>query len=150
MAIHLHTAPLAHMDSVTLYRVLQLRTDVFVVEQGCPYPELDGRDLEPDALQVWASDGESVLAALRILREADALRIGRVVAHSDHRGSGLARRLFTAALERCRDLAPGLAIVLDAQEPLEGWYASFGFERTGETYLEDGIPHVPMRRSPTA
>lgn len=146
MAIDLHLAPLAQMDPAALYRVLQLRTDVFVVEQECPYPELDGRDLEPDALQLWASDGDRVVAALRILRDADALRIGRVVAHPDHRGSGLARRLFGFALDRCGERSPGLAIVLDAQEPLQGWYESFGFAKVGDVFQEDGIPHVPMRR----
>lgn len=175
MTVALHAAPLAEMDPVTLYRVLQLRTDVFVVEQNCPYPELDGRDLEPDALMVWASaeggDGannagdERVVATLRLLHDGaahdsathdhaphadappeEALRIGRVTAHPDHRGDGLAARLFERGLEECARLAPHLPIVLDAQEPLEWWYARFGFERVGDTFLEDDIPHVPMRR----
>lgn len=146
MEVQFQLAPLAEMDPAVLYRVLQLRSDVFVVEQACAYPELDGRDLEPGSLQVWADDASQVVAALRILRDDDVLRIGRVVAHPDRRGSGLARDLFRFALDRCDEIAPGLRIVLNAQEPLQGWYESFGFERAGESFLEDGIPHVPMRR----
>lgn len=162
MHAQLHSAPLAQMHPETLYRVLQLRTDVFVVEQNCPYPELDGRDLEEDTRIVWATEGEglgdplgdenvakcAVTATLRILRDPDALRIGRVTAHPERRGSGLAARLFEFALDQCAELAPELPIVLDAQQPLEGWYARYGFVRTGEMFLEDDIPHVPMRREP--
>src|SRR5690606_30508610 len=92
MSFRMQAAPLAKMDQVTLYRMLQLRTDVFVVEQQCAYPELDGRDLETGSLMVWAesdtvggaeggaerrveSDDESdtqVIATLRILRDATA------------------------------------------------------------------------------
>lgn len=149
MDIRLHSAPLAELEPITLYRILQLRTDVFVVEQHCPYPELDGRDAEPATVHVWAGDGDDtshVAATLRILRDEEALRIGRVAAHPDHRGSGLAAKLFEFALARCAELEPGLPIVLDAQAPLEAWYGRFGFERSGETFLEDGIPHVPMIR----
>lgn len=140
------SAHLAEMRADTLYRLLRLRTDVFVVEQQCPYPELDGRDLEPSAVMVWAERGDEVLATLRVLRDPAALRIGRVAARSSQRGTGLARRLFEHGLEECARIAPELPIVLDAQQPLEGWYGSFGFDRDGETFLEDGIPHVPMRR----
>lgn len=152
MAAELRIAPVESMHPVTLYRMLQLRTNVFVVEQQCPYPELDGRDIEPGSHMVWAEDGDRVLATLRILRDdvserGDAvLRIGRVTAHSDARGSGLAQAMFAFALEQCAHLGPGLAQVLDAQAPLEGWYGKYGFVRTGETFLEDDIPHVPMRR----
>ncbi len=137
-------APVADMNPVTLYRVLRLRTDVFVVEQECPYPELDGRDVEGGSRLVWVEDGAAVVATLRILRDEDALRIGRVASHPSQRGTGVAREMFAFALEQCAALGPGLPIVLDAQAPLEGWYGSFGFTRTGEPYLEDGIPHVPM------
>lgn len=171
MSIELRVATVAEMHPVTLYQLLQLRTDVFVVEQQCPYPELDGRDLEPGSLMVWAetaaatkNENESkaagepqVIATLRILHDltgdvtperqaAKVLRIGRVTAHPAHRGSGLARQIFQFGLEQCDRVAPGLAIVLDAQEPLESWYGSFGFTRTGPTFVEDDIPHIPMRR----
>lgn len=79
-----------NLDPVTLYRILQLRVDVFVVEQDAAYAELDGRDLEPDAELLWIEDGEQVLATLRILCDDDARRIGRVVTTASARGRGLA------------------------------------------------------------
>ena len=136
-------AATADLDAVTLYRILKLRTDVFVVEQQCPYPELDGRDLEPTARQLWIEGDHYVLATLRLLRDPDGTaRIGRVATAQDARGAGLAAELMTSAME----LAGEGEVVLDAQSYLEGWYARFGFVRAGEEYLEDGIPHVPMRR----
>lgn len=137
---------LSTMDPVTLYAVLKLRTDVFVVEQDCAYPELDGRDLEPGSLQVRAESDGRLTAALRILVDDDALRIGRVVAHPDARGTGVAGRLFAYALEQCGRIDPQARIVLDAQAPLQGWYESFGFTVTGGKFLEDGIPHIPMEK----
>jgi ElaA protein len=136
-------AATGELDAATLYRILRLRTDVFVVEQQCPYPELDGRDLEPDARQLWIADGDRVDATLRMLRDPDGTaRIGRVATAQDARGRGLAAVLMNRALE----LAGPTDVVLDAQKYLEDWYARFGFERDGADYLEDGIPHVPMRR----
>ena len=129
-----------------LHDILRLRCDVFVVEQECAYPELDGRDLEPDARQLWIerADGE-VVATLRLLRDPDGTaRIGRVATAASARGEGLAAQLMTRALELTGDGD----VVLDAQTYLEDWYARFGFVRAGADYVEDGIPHVPMRRAP--
>jgi ElaA protein len=139
----LRDAPLAELDVSTLYRILALRVDVFVVEQKCPYPELDGRDLEPSARLVWAERDGAVLATLRLLVDPDgSARIGRVATAAEVRGAGLAAMIMTRALE----LAAGRPIVLDAQAHLAGWYARFGFTRVGADFDEDGIPHTPMRR----
>lgn len=133
------------LDVVVLYRLLRLRVDVFVVEQQCPYPELDGRDLEPGARQLWLERDGEIAATLRLLRDADGTaRIGRLCATKAERGSGSAARLMEYAL----DLVGDAPCILDAQEPLENWYGRFGFRRAGATYLEDGIPHVEMRRPP--
>lgn len=139
------SAPVREMDPVTLYRLLRLRVDVFVVEQACPYPELDGRDLEDDAVMLWVQDGDDVMATLRLLRDGDDVRIGRVVTSSAARGRGLAAVLMRDALRRC----DGRRIRLDAQAHLENWYGTFGFRADGPQFLEDGIPHVPMVRSDT-
>jgi ElaA protein len=137
-------ARLVQIEPQTLYRLLRLRTDVFVVEQQCAYPELDGRDLEPDARQLWIERGEDVVATLRLLRDPDGpARIGRVATAASARGEGLAALLMTRALE----LAGDGEVVLEAQAYLEGWYARFGFVRAGVDYLDDGIAHVPMRRA---
>ncbi len=134
---------MGELDAATFYRILALRTDVFVVEQHCPYPELDGRDLEPDARQLWVERDGRVVATLRLLRDPDgAARIGRVATRADVRGDGLAGELMRRALE----LAGAAPVVLDAQSHLAGWYARFGFVVTGPDYLDDGIAHVPMRR----
>ena len=138
-----HDATLADLDPTTLYRILALRSDVFVVEQDCVYADADGRDLEPDARQVWIEgDDGTVLATLRVLVDANgAVRIGRVATAPAARGEGLGARLMVRALE----LAGSREVVLDAQTYLLEWYARFGFVRNGADYVEDGIPHVPMR-----
>ena len=139
-------ANISAMDPIVLYKILQIRTDVFVVEQNCPYPELDGRDLEPDSEQVWVTVDDEIAGTIRILRDSDALRIGRVVVAAKHRGTGVARELFTYALERCANINPASKLVLDAQAPLQDWYGSFGFEPVSEIFMEDGIPHITMER----
>jgi ElaA protein len=134
-------APTSGMAALTLYRVLQLRVDVFVVEQSCPYRELDGRDLEPTAQQLWVESGAQVVATLRVLADPDGRRrIGRVATAAGFRGKGLAARLMSAALA----LTNGADVVLDAQTPLARWYERFGFVVDGPEFVEDGIPHVPM------
>ena len=131
------------LDARTAYAVWKLRHDVFVVEQECPYPDLDGRDLEPGTRHVLLHDdvGE-LLGYARVLDDGDVWRIGRVVLARSARGRGLADPLMAGALEAC----PGRDVVLDAQAPLASWYATHGFEVTGPEFLDDGIPHLPMRR----
>jgi ElaA protein len=130
------------LDPRTAYLLWQLRESVFVVEQGCPYPELDGRDLEPATRHVWAEHEAAPVGYLRILEDGDELRIGRMLVARPFRGRGLAGRLMAVALESL----DGRASRLDAQSYLAGWYAGFGYEQTGPEFLEDGIPHVPMVR----
>jgi ElaA protein len=141
--VPIFNAPTRNLDIVTLHEILRLRQDVFVVEQGCAYPDIDGRDLEPGTVQFWAGQG-SVDATLRLLREPDGTeRIGRVATAEASRGLGLAARLIEAAIAETR--SPRIAI--DAQAHLEQWYARFGFVRSGEDFVEDGIPHLPMART---
>ncbi|PCN49098.1 GNAT family N-acetyltransferase [Curtobacterium sp. 'Ferrero'] len=136
----IHRAPTRNLDPVTLHEILRLRQDVFVVEQGAAYADIDGRDLEPGTVQFWAGHG-SVDAVVRLLREPDGSeRIGRVATAARARGQGLAGRLIEAALAETQ--AP--RVVLGAQAHLAEWYGRFGFERDGDDYLEDRIPHVPM------
>lgn len=134
---------LADLSPLVLYELLKIRSDVFVVEQDCAYPDLDGRDTEPGAVHFWAEVDGEVGACLRRLREPDgSVRIGRIATRSDQRGRGLAAALIDAALA-----GVGTGVLLDAQEQLEGWYERLGFERVGTTFVEDGIAHVPMRRA---
>ena len=140
--MEVHDATLAELDPATLYGILALRSEVFVVEQSCIYLDPDGRDLEPDARQVWIERDDAVVAALRMLREPDgSVRIGRVVTAASARGAGYASALMRHALA----LVPDVDVWLGAQTYLADWYAQFGFVRDGAEYDEDGIPHLPMR-----
>ena len=144
-AIELRLAQPTDLDLVTFYEILRLRVDVFVVEQACPYPELDGRDLDPSTRWVWAVAGGRVVGTLRLLAEdTGTVRIGRVATAAPARSSGVAGRMMAFAL----DQVASSAVLLDAQSYLEGWYRRFGFVRAGAEFVEDGIPHVPMRREP--
>jgi ElaA protein len=137
------TAGFGDLDPRTLYALLRLRVDVFVVEQKCPYPDLDGHDPEPATRHLWCERGGVPVAYLRIRHERDGTpRIGRVAVAAAERGAGLAGRLMTAALAEIGDRP----CVLDAQAHLVAFYARYGFTPTGPGYLDDGIPHVPMRR----
>ncbi|NUR09729.1 MAG: GNAT family N-acetyltransferase [Nocardioidaceae bacterium] len=130
------------LEPRTAYLLWRLRESVFVVEQQCPYPELDGRDLEPGTRHLWVADGDLPVAYARVLDDGAYLRIGRVLVAPDHRGTGLSGALMRAALEVVGERAS----VLDAQAPLAGWYAGFGYVVDGPEFVEDGIPHVPMAR----
>ncbi|GAA0800168.1 GNAT family N-acetyltransferase [Spirilliplanes yamanashiensis] len=143
-AVTLHTASFADLDTTTLYGLLKLRTDVFVVEQECAYPELDGRDAEPGTRHLWLARDTEILACLRILSDHGEERIGRVAVAKSERGAGHAGRLMTEALA----VIGNRPAVLDAQSHLQAFYARHGFTVTGPEYVEDGIPHVPMRREP--
>lgn len=136
------------LDAATLYELLKLRVEVFVVEQATPYPELDGRDLLAETRHFWLEDRDGqVISTLRLMEEhaggEKAFRIGRVCTKRGDRGHGHTTRLMQAALaevgdDPCR---------IDAQTYLEELYTKLGFVRDGAEFLDDGIPHVPMARS---
>jgi ElaA protein len=135
-------APFDDLDPATLYAILKLRSEVFVVEQACVYLDPDGRDAEPGARHLWFEENGDVVCALRLLDDGDGVhRIGRVVTAPARRGRGLARQLTEHAV----GLACG-AVVLDAQSYLVDWYTTLGFAVDGAEFLDDGIPHTPMRR----
>lgn len=130
------------LDTRTAYLLWQLREAVFVVEQDCAYPELDGRDLEAGTRHVWVASSDGPLGYLRVLDDGDHARIGRVLVARSHRGQGLADALMRAALE----VVGGRPSRLSAQSPLVPWYAGYGYIADGAEFLEDGILHTPMRR----
>ncbi len=132
----------AEVTAADLYAALCLRSEVFVVEQECAYLDPDGRDLDADTVHLWlaAPDG-AVASYVRVLAEpTGGHRIGRVVTDPTHRGEQLAARLIDHALT-----ITGRPMVLDAQSHLVHVYARHGFEPDGEEFVEDGIPHTPMR-----
>jgi ElaA protein len=126
-----------------LYALLTLRVNIFVVEQQSPYPDLDGRDLDPGTVHLWYEAAGAPIGYLRILAGPPA-RIGRVCTAPEARGSGLGTRLMTAALAELG----GVEVVLDAQVQAQNMYARFGFEPEGAPFDDDGIMHITMRRDP--
>lgn len=133
-----------------LYALLALRTQVFVVEQNCPYLEVDGLDLRGDTCHLLAWQGDALVAYLRLLDPAlqgGEVVIGRVVIAPQARGGGLGHELMERALLACAERWPGLPIYLSAQAHLQGYYGRYGFAAVTEVYLEDDIPHIGMRRS---
>lgn len=134
-----------------LYAVLAARAAVFVVEQNCPYQDLDGRDAAAEHLVAWA--GDEVAAYARTFapgtpgaQGADA-SVGRVLTTARFRGASLGRELVGRALGRLDECHPTHAVRISAQQYLERFYRSFGFATVSAPYLEDGIPHVAMRRA---
>ncbi|MFG6462149.1 GNAT family N-acetyltransferase [Roseateles sp. DXS20W] len=131
-----------------LYDLLQLRSQVFVVEQNCVFLDIDGLDRQTLHLLGTGEDG-ALRAYTRLIppgvKSPDAL-IGRVVTAPAARGGGTGRALMAESVARCEQLWPGHAITLHAQAHLERFYAGFGFAPVGEPYMEDGIPHIEMRK----
>lgn len=138
-----HRATFAELSGLEVYSLCRLRVDVFVVEQNCAYPELDGADTDPSTVHFWHTDGDRIVSTLRLLFGENETRIGRVCTAASARGRGLSAQLMTAAIEH----AAGADIVIGAQSYLEKWYSGFGFVRSGPNYDEDGIPHLPMFRA---
>lgn len=138
---------LNEFSAIELYAMLKLRVDVFVVEQECPYPELDGNDI--DCLHLRLMDGNELLACARLWRPSNEVlpRIGRVAVSPNYRGKKLGEALMREAIISCEREYPGEAIEISAQSHLQRFYGSLGFTATSEEYVEDGIPHVDMIRS---
>ncbi|OYR19929.1 GNAT family N-acetyltransferase [Brucella thiophenivorans] len=144
-----HWDEIDNLNPRTLYAMLKLRVDVFVVEQNCPYPEIDGKDY--DAFHLRILDGDELAASLRVLppeMDGKPVKIGRVVVAADYRGYKLGQRLMKEAVAFAQTRFPGIAIELGGQSHLEKFYGSFGFVAISDEYLEDGIPHVDMRLEP--
>ncbi len=139
--VEIKIARFDELTTETLYKLLQLRTEVFVVEQKDPYPELDGRDCEPETLHIWAERDGVILSTNRVLKESDgSTRIGRVCTAQQGRGNGLAAQLIELA---CRE-NPG-DVWLDAQAHLRSWYESLGFVAEGAEFTEGHVLHIRMR-----
>jgi ElaA protein len=133
-----------------LYAILQLRAQVFVVEQQCAYQDVDGQDLEGDTCHLMAWDGNQLVAYLRLLDpelQGGDVVIGRVIIAPHARGAGLGHELMDQALKQIEERWPETPIYLSAQTHLQGYYGRYGFVVTGEEFFEDGIPHIGMRRS---
>ena len=126
-----------------LYAILKLRVDVFVVEQRCPYPELDGLDRE--AVHVWLEDDAGIEAYVRVLDKgvkSPYAALGRVIAV--RRRMGLGTKIVQSGIEAAREIFGADAIYLKAQTYARGLYEKLGFRQISGEFLEDGIPHIRM------
>lgn len=136
-----------HFKNLTVdefHQILRARIDIFVVEQNCPYPELDGKDL--DAWHVWLTEGENLLSYCRVLKQGvscEEASIGRMICTERRKGYG------TIALKEGIALAKEVyhadALRIHAQKYAKAFYEGVGFEQCSDDFLEDGIPHIEMR-----
>ncbi|HEX7868544.1 MAG TPA: GNAT family N-acetyltransferase [Chryseobacterium sp.] len=130
-----------------LYEIIKARVDVFVVEQNCPYPDLDGYDQK--AIHLWAEQDNTVLAYCRIFNRGikyNETSIGRVLTSEKGRGKNLGKQLIKYAVETIENRFKTSEVRISAQDYLLKFYSDFGFQDTGKKYLEDNIPHTEMFR----
>jgi ElaA protein len=126
-----------------LYRILKVRFEVFIMEQNCIYPEIDGRDQH--SYHVYLEDQAGIKAYLRVVDKGishEEVSIGRVL--TTDRGIGLGSRILSEGIRVARDRLKAGRIVIEAQSYAREFYEKFGFRQVSEEYLEDGIPHIQM------
>lgn len=130
-----------------LYQILKSRVDIFVVEQECPYPEIDG--IDPECIHLFKKDQDKIVAYARLVPK-DILypypSIGRIIVDLDYRKFGYGRELLNRAISVITEEWGEKEIKLHGQVYLREFYQSFGFQEVSDPYLEDGIPHVDMIR----
>ena len=137
-----------HFNDLTphqLYKILQLRNEVFVVEQNCVFQDADNKDQQSHHLMLFIDD--DLTAYTRLLDKGlayEEMSIGRVVTSPKYRRTGIGKQLMEASIIKCYELFGQGPIKIGAQLYLKRFYESFGFIQEGEGYLEDGIPHIYM------
>ena len=132
------------LNKAELYQIIQLRIAVFIVEQDCPYPDLD--DMDQDAQHLWIEDAGEIVCYLRVNPAGSRFSepsLGRIVTKKSHRNRGLAEKLIKKAIDLVCE-KESRAIRISAQCYLEKYYEKFGFIKASEEYLEDNIPHIEM------
>ena len=132
------------LNKAELYQIIQLRIAVFIVEQDCPYPDLD--DMDQDAQHLWIEDAGEIVCYLRVNPAGSRFlepSLGRIVTKKSHRNRGYAEMLIKRAIDLVSE-KESRAIRISAQCYLEKYYEKFGFIKASEEYLEDNIPHIEM------
>lgn len=139
---------LKHFHELTiqeLYNILQLRSEVFVVEQNCIYQDIDGKDQK--AVHIFIKENKNVLAYSRLFNEGEYFEnpsIGRVVVKKEKRGTELGKKIMVEGAKYIKETFTNKKIEISAQKYLKDFYSELGYEFTGNEYLEDGIPHIRM------
>ncbi|HDT2998897.1 TPA: GNAT family N-acetyltransferase [Proteus mirabilis] len=135
------------LSSSTLYEILKLRNKVFIVEQKCPYQDIDDMDLSEKTMHVIGTYNGAIAAYSRVLNtnpETECVIIGRVIVAQKFRGESLGVELITKTIEQIKLLKINKPIMLSAQSHLTKFYGKFGFTEISDEYLEDNIPHIDM------
>ena len=135
----------SELNTDELYQILRLRTEVFVVEQNCVYQDLDNKDQK--AIHIYYKENDEIVAYTRIFKSGDYYKnpsIGRVVVSKKKRGKELGKKIMISSIEYIKKNLKCDKIELSAQKYLDKFYKDLGFYKTGEDYLEDGIPHQRM------
>ncbi|WP_022941654.1 GNAT family N-acetyltransferase [Psychromonas hadalis] len=135
------------LSNMQLYQLLKLRVDVFVVEQNCPYPELDDKDHQEDVYHLLGYQADKLVACARLLAPGISyaqVSLGRIAIAKTHRQYGLGKLLLSTALQQCEQYWPQQDIQIGAQVYLINFYTHFGFKRHSADYLEDDIEHLDM------
>jgi ElaA protein len=141
----IQTKSFQDLTNQELYQILQLRTEVFVVEQDCVYQDMDGKDIK--ALHVIGTKKNEIIAYTRIFKPGDYMdhaSIGRVVVSKSGRQGGYGKEIMLASIKAIKDNFNATIIHLSAQTYLQKFYNELDFTAVGETYLEDDIPHILM------
>ncbi len=136
----------SQLNVIELYEILQLRAQVFVVEQDCVYQDLDGKDAI--AHHIFYKEDEKICAYARIFKAGDYFKyasIGRVVVHPDFRKINYGTMLLNTCIKTIYTLFNTEDIQISAQLYLKKFYQSHGFKKVGKVYLEDGIEHISMK-----
>ncbi len=145
MTLHWTLKKFEELSPVELYRIMQLRNEVFVVEQNCPYQDADNKDLKAHHFMGW--DNDTLVAYTRLIPPGisyDEASIGRVVSSPQYRGTGAGRALMELSIQNTLILFGCNAIKIGAQLYLKKFYESLGFVQCSDEYLEDNIPHIEM------
>lgn len=132
----------SELSTYELFYIYKLRTQVFVVEQACPYPEVDEDDLR--CVHAMNYHGTSLKAYFRLIPQEDGVHLGRVVVDPSQRRKGLGKAIVEKAIEVAKERFPEEVLHVQAQAYLQDFYESFGFIPVSKVYLEDNIPHIDM------
>lgn len=139
------------LSAAELYALIQLRVDVFMLEQSCLYRDLDNKDQKSLHFMAFDPQNQALVAYSRIVPPGLSFTepaISRVITSLAYRGQGLGIELMERSIALCQEQYPAQAIRIGAQAHLQQFYSSFGFVGEGEIYDEDGIPHIEMVLQP--
>jgi ElaA protein len=141
--------PFAELTPYELYSILQLRNEVFIVEQNCPYQDMDNKDQK--SWHLMGIKENKLMAYSRLLAPGISYSessIGRIVSSPSVRKTGMGKKLMEESIKQIKNLFKTDTIRIGAQLYLKSFYESYGFVQDGEIYLEDNIPHIIMLKNP--